>query len=111
MVGGALGAYLLSSVDGNVLRPFVFAYLLVMGMLLLRRASRRAEPELARAPSHALGGAAGFLYAIGGGGWGMVTTPTLIVRGVAPRYAVGTSNAAEFFVTLAISITFLFTFD
>ena len=42
---------------------------------------------------------------------GMVTTPTLIVRGVAPRYAVGTSNAAEFFVTLAISITFLFTFD
>jgi uncharacterized membrane protein YfcA len=111
MVGGALGAYLLSSVDGNVLRPFVFAYLLVMGVLLLRRASRRAEPELARAPSHALGGAAGFLDAIGGGGWGMVTTPTLIARGVAPRYAVGTSNAAEFFVTLAISITFLFTFD
>jgi len=107
MVGGALGAYLLSSLDGNILRPFVFAYLLVMGVLLLRRASRQAEPELARAPSHALGGAAGFLDAIGGGGWGMVTTPSLIARGVPPRYAVGTSNAAEFFVTLTISITFL----
>lgn len=111
MVGGAVGAYLLSSLDGDILRPFVFAYLLVMGVLLLRRASRRTEPELARAPSHALGGAAGFLDAIGGGGWGMVTTPSLIARGVPPRYAVGTSNAAEFFVTLAISITFLFTFD
>jgi len=28
-----------------------------------------------------------------------------------PRYAIGTANAAEFFVTLSISITFLFTFD
>jgi uncharacterized membrane protein YfcA len=66
---------------------------------------------LARAPSHALGGVAGFLDAIGGGGWGTVTTPTLIARGVPPRYAIGTANAAEFFVTLTISITFLFTFD
>jgi uncharacterized membrane protein YfcA len=40
-----------------------------------------------------------------------VTTPTLIARGVPPRYAIGTANAAEFFVTLTISITFLFTFD
>jgi hypothetical protein len=54
---------------------------------------------------------AGFLDAIGGGGWGTVTTPTLIARGVPPRYAIGTANAAEFFVTLTISITFLFTFD
>jgi hypothetical protein len=68
-------------------------------------------PELLRAPSHALGGVAGFLDAIGGGGWGMVTTPTLIARGMPPRYAIGTANAAEFFVTLSISITFLFTFD
>ncbi|MFO0511414.1 MAG: TSUP family transporter, partial [Gammaproteobacteria bacterium] len=59
----------------------------------------------------ALGGIAGFLDAIGGGGWGTVTTPTLIARGVPPRYAIGTTNAAEFFVTLTISITFLFTFD
>ena len=41
----------------------------------------------------------------------MVTTPTLIARGMPPRYAIGTANAAEFFVTLSISITFLFTFD
>jgi hypothetical protein len=111
MVGGALGAYLLTSLDGSVLRPFVWGWLLLTGILLLRRAFRRDEPGLARAPSHALGGIAGFLDAIGGGGWGTVTTPTLIARGVPPRYAIGTTNAAEFFVTLTISITFLFTFD
>ena len=110
MVGGAVGAYLLSEVDGSLIRPFVWAYLFIAGVLLLRRAFRQVMPELLRAPSHALGGVAGFLDAIGGGGWGMVTTPTLIARGMPPRYAIGTANAAEFFVTLSISITFLFTF-
>lgn len=111
MVGGALGAWLLGTLDGDLLKPFVWTYLLLTGILLLRRASRPSEPQLARAPSHALGGIAGFLDAVGGGGWGTVTTPTLIARGVPPRYAIGTANAAEFFVTLTISITFLFTFD
>lgn len=111
MVGGAVGAWLLGELEGSALRPFVWSYLLLTGILLLRRAYRRAEPQLARAPSHALGGIAGFLDAIGGGGWGTVTTPTLIARGMTPRYAIGTANAAEFFVTLSISITFLFTFD
>jgi uncharacterized membrane protein YfcA len=111
MAGGAVGAYLLTSLDGSILRPLVWGWLFLMGILLLRRAFRRDEPGLARAPSHALGGVAGFLDAIGGGGWGTVCTPTLIARGVPPRYAIGTTNAAEFFVTLTISITFLFTFD
>ena len=111
MLGGACGAWLLSSLDGALLQPFVWVYLLGTGVLLLRRASRSSEPQLAKAPSHALGVVAGFLDAIGGGGWGVVTTPTLIARGVPPRYAIGTSNTAEFFVTLTISITFLFTFD
>ena len=91
MAGGALGAYLLTSLDGAILRPLVWGWLFLMGILLLRRAFRRDEPGLARAPSHALGGVAGFLDAIGGGGWGTVCTPTLIARGV--------------------PITFLFTFD
>jgi len=111
MLGGACGAWLLSTLDGALLQPFVWVYLLGTGVLLLRRASRSSEPQLAKAPSHALGVVAGFLDAIGGGGWGVVTTPTLIARGVPPRYAIGTSNTAEFFVTLTISITFLFTFD
>jgi hypothetical protein len=111
MLGGVLGAWLLSSVDSELLRPFVWLYLFAAGVLVLRRAFRRSEPELARAPSYALGGTAGFLDAVGGGGWGTITTPTLIARGMPPRYAIGTANAAEFFVTLSISVTFLLTFD
>lgn len=111
MVGGAAGAYLLTTLPGDKLQPFVFAYLMIAGLLVLRRAFKRAETQLARAPSYALGGVAGMLDAIGGGGWGTITTPTLIARGYEPRYAIGTTNAAEFFVTLAISVTFLFTFD
>ena len=111
MLGGICGAYLLTRFDSEQVRPFVWGYLFVAGVLVLRRAFKRAEPELARAPSHALGAAAGFLDAIGGGGWGTITTPTLIARGIPPRYAIGTANAAEFFVTLSISVTFLLTFD
>lgn len=111
MLGGVVGAYLLSQIAGETIRPFVWAYLLVTGVLVLRRAFKETEPQLARAPSYALGGVAGFLDAIGGGGWGPVTTPTLIARGMPPRFAIGTANAAEFFVTLSISVTFLFTFD
>lgn len=111
MLGGVIGAYLLTSLPGEKLQPFVWVYLLLAGLLVLRRAFKRAEPGLARAPSYALGGIAGFLDAIGGGGWGTVTTPTLIARGYQPRYAIGTANAAEFFVTVAISVTFLLTFD
>jgi len=106
MVGGALGAYLLTSLDGSVLRPFVWGWLLLTGILLLRRAFRRDEPGLARAPSHALGGIAGFLDAIGGGGWGPIVTSTLLARGNHTRYTIGTVNAVEFFVTLTSSAVF-----
>ena len=44
-----------------------------------------------------------------GGGWGPIVVSTLIGRGTAPRYSIGTVNAAEFFVTLATSITFIVT--
>lgn len=111
MLGGICGAYVLTRVPGDAIRPFVWGYLLIAGLFVLRRAFRPAPPELAYAPGYALGGAAGLLDAIGGGGWGTITTPTLIAQGTPPRYAIGTSNAAEFFVTLSISITFLLTFD
>jgi uncharacterized membrane protein YfcA len=54
-----------------------------------------------------LGFFAGILDAIGGGGWGPLATSTLLARGGDTRTSIGTVNAAEFSVTLAISITFL----
>ena len=52
---------------------------------------------------------AGLLDATGGGGWGPVATSTLLARGGAARTTIGTVSAAEFLVTLAISVTFFFT--
>ena len=50
-----------------------------------------------------------FIDAIGGGGWGPVVASTLIARGNHARTTVGSVNAAEFFVTLAASVTFMIT--
>jgi len=110
VVGGALGAYALSSVPGDAVRPYVSAYLLVMGALILwkalRRAPARAEPPRRVAP---LGFFGGLLDAVGGGGWGPMVTSTLLGNGAKPRHVIGSVNAAEFFVTAATAATFLLT--
>jgi uncharacterized membrane protein YfcA len=109
VAGGAVGAYLLSSVPGDAVRPFIAAYLGLMGIIILRRAilwGRRAEPKTT--PIAPLGFVGGLLDALGGG-WGPIVVSTLIGRGGTPRYSIGTVNAAEFFVTLATSVTFIVT--
>lgn len=53
-----------------------------------------------------LGLVGGFLDAVGGGGWGPMVTSTLIGSGHAPRKVIGSVNAAEFFVTVAVATTF-----
>ena len=110
MLGGALGAYVLSSVPGETIAPLVSAYLLVMGALILWKALRQA-PTSGEPPKHLslLGLAGGFLDAVGGGGWGPLVASTLVGQGATPRYAIGSTNLAEFFVTLTVSATFVAT--
>ncbi len=106
-VGGVLGAYVLTQLPGDAIRPFIYAYLLVLAVFILLRAAGRMVPrqEVKRVPL--LGFVAGMLDASGGGGWGPVATSTLLARGGQARTTIGTVNAAEFVVTLAVSITFL----
>ena len=109
MLGGIAGAYMLSDLPLGIVRPVVGGYLAVMGLLILWRALRpmdHSSPTGARLVP--LGAMAGFLDAVGGGGWGPLVASTLIGRGGAPRSAIGSTNAAEFFVTCAITVTFLF---
>jgi uncharacterized membrane protein YfcA len=55
---------------------------------------------------------AGFLDAVGGGGWGPISTPTLLASGkMAPRTVVGTVSTSEFLVASAASIGFLVSLD
>ncbi len=109
VVGGVLGAYVLAGIDGDVVKPFIIAYLAVMGLYILWRAShdfrpRRIRPAWIVAPLGAIGG---FFDAIGGGGWGPTVSSTLVGAGTEARRAIGTANTAEFFLTLAISATFV----
>ncbi|UJB14859.1 sulfite exporter TauE/SafE family protein [Xanthomonas translucens] len=109
MAGGVLGAYGLTQLPGELIRPFVHLYLLGLAVLILLRAAGRALPrrQVQRVPL--LGFVAGLLDASGGGGWGPVATSTLLARGGQARTTIGTVNAAEFLVTLSISLTFLLT--
>ena len=109
VIGGALGAYVLTSIDGDVIKPFIVGYLGLMGLLILYRAVWPSQPRaLHRLLAPPLGLAGGFVDAVGGGGWGPVVTSSLMGAGGNPRYVIGTVNTAEFFVTVAISAAFLF---
>ena len=110
MLGGILGAYLLATIPGDRIRPIVSAYLLIMGAVIVWRALRNARSDN-QAPKRvgALGLFGGFLDAIGGGGWGAMVTATLIGWGVTPRFAIGSANVAEFFVTAVVTATFVVT--
>jgi len=107
VVGGVAGAYLLSNVDGAVIKPFVQAYLTAIGVYLIWRGFH--YPPQARNPKWVapLGLVGGFMDATGGGGWGPVVTSNLLIQGSSPRHTIGTVNSVEFILTTAISITFL----
>jgi uncharacterized membrane protein YfcA len=106
-LGAVLGAWILSNVDSSFMRPYVSIYLLFVGVFILLKAARMAPARDAPAKWTApVGFVAGFLDASGGGGWGPLTTSTLVGSGHAPRLAIGSVNTTEFFVTLAASATF-----
>lgn len=108
MAGGVIGAYVLTGVDGEAVKPFILAYLLVIGVWVIWRAARkvvhRPFPNRFSGPLGVIGG---FLDSIGGGGWGPTVTSTLVGAGTEPRRAIGTVNSAELLVTTAISAAFL----
>jgi uncharacterized membrane protein YfcA len=107
MIGGILGAYVLTQISAQVARPFVLAYLASIGVYLLWRGLRHEHQEKKPRIVEPLGLVGGFLDAAGGGGWGPVVTSNLLVQGAHPRKVIGTVNTAEFFLAVTISVTFL----
>ncbi|MBS7622254.1 sulfite exporter TauE/SafE family protein [Candidatus Bathyarchaeota archaeon] len=107
VIGGVLGTYVLAAVPGEVIKPFITFYLLAMGFLIFRRALRETQEREVVTRLAPLGLAGGFCDSIGGGGWGPITTSTLVARGHNPRCAIGSVNLVEFFVTAAQVATFL----
>ena len=114
-IGAFLGAVVLVSViSAEAAEPIVAIFLFLLGAYVLARfAFNRATqvvqnlpiPRVFLAP---LGLIAGFLDAAGGGGWGPISTPTLLSSGrMEPRKVVGTVDTSEFIVALCASIGFL----
>lgn len=109
VIGGVIGAYLLSNIDADTARPFVLTYLAVIGIYLTWRGIRYPPTHKPAKVVEPLGLVGGFLDAAGGGGWGAVVTGNLLVQGAEPRRTIGTVNTTEFVVTVTISATFIAT--
>lgn len=107
VIGGVAGAYVLTSLHAEVVKPFVLGYLVFIGIWLLIRGllypPKIKKPKVV-APLAVVGG---FLDAAGGGGWGPVVTSNLLVQGGEPRKIVGTVNSVEFFLALSVSLAFI----
>lgn len=109
IVGAIIGAFLLSRVlDGNAIKPFISAYLLVLGVLILIKAIREPlfKDEIKNVSP--LGLIGGMLDSLGGGGWGPIVTSNIIHKGKTPQITIGTVNTAEFFVAFFSTGVFLF---
>ena len=107
VIGGCLGAYVLSSAPVSYMKIIVNIYLLIIGAVITIKAIRftfSGKPSFKGIGL--LGGLGGFLDAVGGGGWGPIVTSTLIARNHNPKLVIGSVNIAEFFVTIIESVTF-----
>lgn len=113
VVGAAIGVTVLANVDGDRLRPYLSALLLVVGLRILVRFHRQAaapgstrirtgsgQPRWALPLAGLAGGITNGLI----GAWGPVVTPVLLSReDVEPRVAIGSVNTAEVAVACAAS--------
>lgn len=111
VIGGVTGAYILTSVDERIISPIVSAYLIVMGVVIFVKAFKikaESDKKIGKAV-YPIAFVGGFSDSIGGGGWGPVVTSTLVASDCNIRKTIGSVNAAEFFVTVAESVTFVLT--
>ncbi len=111
IIGGVVGAYVLTQIPTGIIKPLIAIYLALMGVRILfkvfRKKSVNREVFVRKRHFYLLGLVGGFFDAVGGGGWGPIVTTTLVADGKNPRKTIGSVNAAEFFVTVAEVIAFL----
>jgi uncharacterized membrane protein YfcA len=112
-IGAFVGAFVLSYIAAEVAAPWVALILAVLGVVVLARTVLGRSPAVrfynARWRSLGpLGLAGGFIDSVGGGGWGPVTTSTMMAANqLSPNQVIGTTSMAEFFVAIAASLGFL----
>jgi uncharacterized membrane protein YfcA len=110
MLGALLGVLVAINVPADWMRVILTPYLVGIGFFLLFRSSRPAgqRTDVPRG-TRVTGLLAGFVDAIGGGGWSALIVTTLLARGLPPRAVIGSVHLAKCVVSIAASVSFLLT--
>ncbi|MEY3407692.1 MAG: hypothetical protein RL038_753 [Actinomycetota bacterium] len=113
-IGAFIGASVLTHISLEGAKSFMSGLLFLLGLVLIIRFGfgfviiKAKRMRLRGYTLAGLGLFAGFVDAAGGGGWGPITTPTLLTATKSqPRLVIGTVSAAEFAVAVAASIGFI----
>lgn len=114
ILGGVLGAVFSVYLEKVLLiKPAISVILLVLGVAIVVKFLKKRGSGIYKSPRIRqlvpLGFMAAFVDAIGGGGWGPIATPALVISDAHPKKTIGSVNFAEFVVTVSISLTFLLT--
>lgn len=109
VIGGLVGVFLITNIDGNAIKPWISGYLLLMGFYVFIKAFKKfsiTNKEIKKRKIIPLALFGGFVDSIGGGGWGPVVTSNLLGSGHEPKKTIGSVNAAEFFLTISTATSF-----
>ena len=114
-IGAFIGACFLSNLPGDIVKPYISLFLLMLGFYVIIRFLFKNKPSstqrnlnLTTKQALPLGLIAGFADATGGGGWGPLTTPILLSKnGNSARKVVGTVDTSEFAIAISATIGFL----
>ena len=112
-IGAFVGALAISYIAAEVAAPWVSVILAVLGVVVLLRTvfGRKAALQFHEPRTRLLGPLGligGFIDSVGGGGWGPVTTSTLMATNrMSPNQVIGTVSMSEFIVAIGASVGFL----
>jgi uncharacterized protein len=120
-VGAFVGAFLLTSIPGNIVKPYISGFLLLLGGYILVRfvigQRRRVKHERVNSSGNItlkkrflipLALFAGFMDTVGGGGWGPLMTPVLLTyRTMKARRVIGSVDTSEIAVVCAGAVAFV----
>lgn len=116
-IGAFIGACFLGSIPGDIIKPFVSFFLLILGFYVIYRFLFKFNPskpanskKMTKKHFIPLGLIAGFFDATGGGGWGPIATPVLLTSNhMEPRKAIGSVDTSEFAIAVSSTLGFLLT--